>query len=177
MRGPFFQASYCYHINESLSTKKGELLLLSLYCLRIRASILVALLITLLNERYEMELSERNKLVIARVENFNYILRTAMFVLLGTLALGVFAEISNSFLGNVHIWALSATIIGAALYGMLAGNTALNDMAALRDDMDEETKNTNYGVSVLSAPLPVFRVILLLVYLVIAATQLMMLHG
>ena len=118
-----------------------------------------------------MELSERNKLVIARVENFNYILRTAMFVLLGTLALGVFAE------GNAHIWALSATIIGAAIYGMLAGNTALNDMSALREDMDEETKNTNYGVSVLSAPLPVFRVILLLVYLVIAATQLMMLHG
>jgi len=47
---------------------------------------LAALLITLLNERNEMELSERNKLVIARVENFNYILRTAMFVLLGTLA-------------------------------------------------------------------------------------------
>ena len=112
-----------------------------------------------------MELSERNKLVIARVENFNYILRTAMFVLLGTLALGVFAE------GNAHIWALSATIIGAALYGMLAGNTALNDLAALREDMDEETKNTNYGVSVLSAPLPVFRVILLLVYLVISNQQ------
>ena len=81
-----------------------------------------------------MELSERNKLVIARVENFNYILRTAMFVLLGTLALGVFAE------GNAHIWALSATIIGATLYGILAGNTSLNDMAALREDMDEETK-------------------------------------
>ena len=132
---------------------------------------MAALLITLLNERYEMELSERNKLVIARVENFNYILRTAMFVLLGTLALGIFAE------GNAHIWALSVTIIGATLYGILAGNTALNDMAALREDMDEETKNTNYGVSVLSAPLPVFRVILFIVYLAIAVTQLMMLHG
>ena len=112
-----------------------------------------------------MELSERNKLIIARVENFNYILRTAMFVLLGTLALGIFAE------GNVHIWAVSATIIGATLYGMLAGNTALNDMAALREDMDEATKNTNYGVSVQSAPIPVFRVILLIVYLVIALTS------
>ena len=118
-----------------------------------------------------MELSERNKLIIARVENFNYILRTAMFVLLGTLALGIFAE------GNVHIWAVSATIIGATLYGMLAGNTALNDMAALREDMDEATKNTNYGVSVQSAPIPVFRVILLIVYLVIALTQLIVLHA
>ena len=73
--------------------------------------------------------------------------------------------------------ALSVTILGATLYGILAGNTALNDMAALREDMDEETKNTNYGVSVLSAPLPVFRVILFIVYLAIAVTQLMMLHG
>jgi len=24
VRGPFFQASYCFHINESLPTKKGE---------------------------------------------------------------------------------------------------------------------------------------------------------
>ena len=118
-----------------------------------------------------MELSERNKLIIARVENFNYILRTAMFVLLGTLALCVFVE------GNSHIWALSATIIGTSLYGMLAGNTALNDMAALREDMDEETKNTNYGVTVQSAPLPVFRIILHIVYLTITVTQLMMLHG
>ncbi len=92
-------------------------------------------------------------------------------LLLGTLALGIFAE------GNVHIWAVSATIIGATLYGMLAGNTALNDMAALREDMDEATKNTNYGVSVQSAPIPVFRVILLIVYLVIALTQLIMLHA
>ena len=118
-----------------------------------------------------MELSERNKLVIARVENFNYILRTAMLILLGTLALSIFAS------GNAHIWPLSITIIGAALYGILAGNTAINDMDALRKDMDEETKNTNYGVSVLSAPLPVFRVILIVVYLAITVSQLMMLHG
>ena len=50
-------------------------------------------------------------------------------------------------------------------------------MAALREDMDEATKNTNYGVSVQSAPIPVFRVILLIVYLVIALTQLIMLHA
>ena len=83
-----------------------------------------------------MELSERNKLIIARVENFNYILRTAMLVLLGTLALCIFAS------GNAHIWPLSITIIGATLYGILAGNTAINDMDALRKDMDDETKNT-----------------------------------
>ena len=45
------------------------------------------------------------------------------------------------------------------------------------EDMDEATKNTNYGVSVQSAPIPVFRVILLIVYLVIALTQLIMLHA
>ena len=118
-----------------------------------------------------MELSERNKLIIARVENFNYILRTAMLVLLGTLTLCIFAS------GNAHIWPLSITIIGATLYGILAGNTAINDMDALRKDMDDETKNTNYGVSVMSAPLPVFRVILIVVYLAIAVSQLVMLHG
>ena len=80
-----------------------------------------------------MELSERNKLVIARVENFNYILRTAMLILLGTLALCIFAS------GNAHIWPLSITIIGATLYGILAGNTAINDLDALREDMDADT--------------------------------------
>ncbi len=119
----------------------------------------------------KMELSERNKLIIARVENFNYILRTAMLVLLGTLALCIFAS------GNAHIWPLSITIIGATVYGILAGNTAINDMDALRKDMDDETKKTNYGVSVMSAPLPVFRVILIVVYLAIAVSQLVMLHG
>tara|TARA_B100000579_G_scaffold230626_1_gene189011 strand:- start:31 stop:387 length:357 start_codon:yes stop_codon:yes gene_type:complete len=118
-----------------------------------------------------MEISERNKLIIARVENFNYILRTAMLVLLGTLALCIFAS------GNTHIWPLSITIIGATLYGILAGNSAINDMVALRKDMDEETKNTNYGISVMSAPLPVFRVILIIVYIAIAISQLIMLHG
>jgi hypothetical protein len=118
-----------------------------------------------------VELAERNKLIIARSENFNYILRTAMFVLLGTLALGIFAE------GNSHIWALSASIIGATLYGILGGNAAINDLSALREDMDDETKKTNYGISVLSAPLPVFRAVLILVYLAIVVTQLLMLHG
>ena len=117
-----------------------------------------------------MELSERNRLVIARIENFNYILRTAMLVLLGTLALCIFVD------GDAHIWPLSVTIVGAALYGILAGNTAINDMDALRKDMDEETKNTNYGISVMSAPLPVFRIILIVVYLAITVSQLMMLH-
>jgi len=51
-----------------------------------------------------MELSERNKLVIARVENFNYILRTAMFVLLGTLALGIFAEDKNTRSDTFYRW-------------------------------------------------------------------------
>ena len=118
-----------------------------------------------------MELAERNKLIIARADHFNYILRTAMFVLLGTLALGIFAE------GSSHIWALSASIIGATLYGILAGNAAMNDLSALREDMDDETKKTNYGISVLSAPLPVFRAVLILVYLAIVVTQLLMLHG
>ena len=42
-----------------------------------------------------MELAERDKLIIASSESFNYILRTAMFVLLGKLALGVFVEGSS----------------------------------------------------------------------------------
>ena len=118
-----------------------------------------------------MDISERNKLVIARIENFNYILRTAMMILLSTLALCIFAN------GDIHLWPLSITIIGTALYGILAGNTGINDVDSLRKDMDEDTKNTNYGVSVKSAPLPVFRVILIVVYLAIVVSQLMMLHG
>ena len=94
-----------------------------------------------------------------------------MFVLLGTLALGVFAD------GKVHTWALSTTIIGATLYRILAVNPAINDLSPLREDMDDETKKNNYGISVLSAPLPIFRAILIIVYLAIVSTQLLMLHA
>ena len=79
-----------------------------------------------------------------------------MFVILGTLALGIFAE------GSSHIWDLSVTIIEATLSGVLAGNAAVNDLNALREDMDDETKKTHYGIFVLSAPRPVFRAVLIL---------------
>ena len=40
---------------------------------------------------------------------------------------------------------------------MLAGNAAMKDIQSLREDMDEETRDSNYGESVLATPFPVFR--------------------
>ena len=48
---------------------------------------------------------------------------------------------------------------------------------ALREDMDEEARDSNYGKSVLATPFPVFRGLLFIIYLAIAITQLMMVHS
>ena len=118
-----------------------------------------------------MDIQTRTPIVVARADIFFHIQRTAMFVLLGTLAVHVFAQ------GAAHIWVLSASIVGAALYGVLAGNAAMKDIQALREDMDEETRDSNYGKSVLAQPFPVFRGLLFIIYLAIAITQLMMVHS
>tara|TARA_B100001750_G_C15105459_1_gene397510 strand:- start:148 stop:312 length:165 start_codon:yes stop_codon:yes gene_type:complete len=54
---------------------------------------------------------------------------------------------------------------------VLAGNAAMKDIQALREDMDEEIRDSNYGKSVLATPFPVFRGLLFIIYLTIAITQ------
>lgn len=109
--------------------------------------------------------------MLGRVGHYYEIVRTANFLLLGTAAVIVFGNTAGAEL------AIAVLIAGAGLYGILAGDRALSDVTALRSDMDQADRATNYGKSLQAAPLPVFRAISAVIYAAIVATQLMVLYG
>jgi hypothetical protein len=117
-----------------------------------------------------MDAQTRTNVSMNRVQHYYNIMRTAMFVLFGTLAVIVFGDTAGAEL------AIAVPVVGAGLYGILAGDRALSDLVALRSDMDAEERATNYGRSFQAAPLPVFRAISAIIYVAIVATQLMMLY-
>ncbi|MGI9394159.1 MAG: hypothetical protein ACR2OY_05890 [Boseongicola sp.] len=80
----------------------------------------------------------RTKLLVARTGNYNDIMRTTVFTLLGIAAVVHFGDGSYSA-------PLTVLTVVAALYGILAGGVALDDIMALRDDLDEASAATSYG--------------------------------
>ncbi|MBW1905582.1 MAG: hypothetical protein JRJ24_09790 [Deltaproteobacteria bacterium] len=118
-----------------------------------------------------MDAQARNNIMTTRVGHYYEIVRTANFLLLGTAAVIIWANTAGAEL------AIAVLVVGAGLYGILAGDRALSDVTALRSDMDKEDRDTNWGRSLQAAPLPVFRGISGLIYAAIVATQLMLLFG
>lgn len=82
--------------------------------------------------------SDRTEMQIARVTHYNYIMRTTIFTLLGVAAVAELGDVGLSL-------PLILLTIGAAAYGILAGNVAQDDIMALHDDMDAEMKDSAYG--------------------------------
>jgi len=80
----------------------------------------------------------RTKLLIARTGNYNDIMRTTIFSLIGIAAAIHFGDGGYSA-------PLTVLTVAATLYGILAGGVALDDIMALRDDLDEASANTSYG--------------------------------
>jgi len=80
----------------------------------------------------------RTQLLIARTGNYNDIMRTTIFTLLGIAAATHFGD-------GAYSAPLTVLTIAATLYGILAGGVALDDIMALRDDLDEAAANTTYG--------------------------------
>ena len=50
-------------------------------------------------------------------------------------------------------------VIAATAYGILAGGTSLDDINALRDDMDEDIENSAYGKGVKARNIPLLKMI------------------
>lgn len=118
-----------------------------------------------------MQAQARNDMMMTRVGQYYEIVRTANLLLLGTAALILFANTAGAEL------AIAVLVVGAGLYGILAGDRALSDVTALRSDMDKEDRDTNWGKSLQAAPLPIFRGISGVIYAAIVVTQLMLLYG
>ena len=117
-----------------------------------------------------MDAQTRTNVSMNRVQHYHNVMRTSMFVLLGSLAVIVFGDTAGLEL------AIAVPVVGAGLYGILAGDRALSDLTALRSDMDEEDRATNYGRSFQAAPLPVLRGMSAIIYVAIVVTQLMALY-
>jgi hypothetical protein len=112
-----------------------------------------------------------NDLYLTRLAQYYDVTRTANFLLLGTVAIILFANTAGAEL------AIAVLVVGAGLYAILGGDRALSNLTALRADMDKEGRDTNWGKSLQAAPLPVFRAISGIIYAAIVATQLMLLYG
>ena len=117
-----------------------------------------------------MDAQTRTNLMTTRVQHYYDVMRTAMFVLLGTLAVIVFGDTAGAEL------AVAVPLVGAGLYGILAGDRTLSDVVALRSDMDEQDRATDWGRSIQAAPLPIYRGISAIIYVAIVAAQLMALY-
>ena len=93
---------------------------------------------------------DRIQILIARTADYNGIIRTALFTLLGISAAILFGD--DGYSAPLTVLTLAAT-----LYGILAGSVALDDIMALRDDMDEATADTTYGKQVQGRNIPALK--------------------
>jgi hypothetical protein len=94
----------------------------------------------------------RNNIVMCRIENYSSIMRTSIFALVGIAAIIEFGPDGFSA-------PLTMLVIATTAYGILAGTTALDDLIALRDDMDEDMANSAYGKGVKARNIPVLKLV------------------
>lgn len=94
----------------------------------------------------------RTKILISRVDNYTNVMRTTMFVMLGIGATLYFGP--GDYSAPLMVLTLAITA-----YGILAGGVALDDMIALREDMDEDMAATNYGRGVKARNIPMLKMI------------------
>jgi len=78
------------------------------------------------------------QLQIARTGHYGDIMRTALFALTATAAIIGFGA------DGIAV-PLTLLIIAITAFGAIGGATALDDVSALRDDMDEATGSSVYG--------------------------------
>ncbi len=89
----------------------------------------------------------RNAIVIARANDYFNIMRTTLF---GYIAVAAIIE----FGPGGYSAPLTVLVITLAAYGVLAGNTALDDIDKLRNDMDDDMAATSYGQGIKARNIP-----------------------
>lgn len=86
---------------------------------------------------------QRQTIVQARSRDYNNIMRTTLFTFLG---IGAVLHLG----GGGYSAPLLVLSIAITTYGALAGGVALDDINALKSDMDEAMAETNYGKGVIA---------------------------
>lgn len=93
---------------------------------------------------------QRNYLSMERTTHYFGIMRTTIFTFAGIAAL--------IHLGpDGYSAPLLMLVIATTAYGVLAGGTALDDLIALRDDMDEEMRASHYGKALAARNIPMLK--------------------
>ncbi|WP_209547002.1 hypothetical protein [Ruegeria sp. HKCCSP346] len=90
-----------------------------------------------------MDQTLRSRTSMGRLDHYYYIMRTTIFAYVALAAIIGFGAQGVSLV-------LIVLVIATAAYGILAGSTALADVANLRDDMDEDMSASNFGKGVKS---------------------------
>ena len=111
-----------------------------------------------------MDRDQRITLVTARASDYFGIMRTTMF---GFIAVAAVLEFGS---GGFSL-PLLAIVIALTVYGVLAGGTALEDIIAIRDDMDDEMATTAYGSGVRARNIPMLKNISAGLMALIGATE------
>lgn len=97
-----------------------------------------------------MNSDQRQAIVHARSADYNNIMRTTLFTFLG---IGFALHIGDGSY-SAPLLVLSLTITA---YGILAGGTALDDLNALKADLDDEMGATSYGTLVSNRDIPMLK--------------------
>jgi len=95
---------------------------------------------------------QRNYLSMSRSDHYFAIMRTTMYVLAANAAFIHFGPDGYSA-------PLTMLAIIAGTYGILAGGVALDDINALREDMDDEMKATHLGRMLAARNIPGLKMI------------------
>ncbi|MDD9921619.1 MAG: hypothetical protein OXQ92_04960 [Boseongicola sp.] len=98
-----------------------------------------------------MDQGIRAQLQISRTTHINDILRTTIFSFIGLGALIAFTD-------GLAI-PLTVLTITVTVFGILAGNTAIDDVSVLRNDMDEATRASHYGQKAHGRNLEAFKIV------------------
>ena len=93
---------------------------------------------------------QRNYLSMERSAQYFGIMRTTIFAFAGIAAIIHLGPDSYSA-------PLLVLVIATTAYGVLAGGTALDDLIALRDDMDDEMKASHYGKGLAARNIPMLK--------------------
>ncbi|TMV06422.1 hypothetical protein FGK63_14845 [Ruegeria sediminis] len=92
----------------------------------------------------------RSTLSIARLTHYFSIVRTTFFLFVAIAAILILGPQEFSL-------ALAMLVVATTAFGILAGNTALEDIENLRADLSPEVADTNYGKGIKSRNMPMFK--------------------
>jgi hypothetical protein len=94
----------------------------------------------------------RTKILLSRTSDYLGIMRTTIFTMLGI-------AVAVHFGADAYSAPLLTLTVAVTAFGILAGSVALDDIIALRDDMDDKMAATSYGGAVRARNLPTLRIV------------------